>query len=126
MELDKLSTAPIHEEGADCQIKVDGKPSDVYITIKGQDSQSYRKAKKRQMRQFIEARKKDIEIEELDTDKMDCELMADCTVGWRGITAKGKEFAFSRENAIKLYTDAPDIVAQLLHFIEERGNFTNG
>lgn len=126
MELTKLSTAPIHEEGAECRIKVNGKASDVYITIQGQDSKAYRKAKKKQMRQFIEARKDEIDINDLDTDRMDVELLAECTIDWRGITVDGDEFEFSHENALQLYTDAPDVVIQLLQFIEDRGNFTKG
>jgi len=126
MELTKLSTAPIHEEGAECRIKVNGKPSDVYITIRGQDSKSYRQAKKVQMREFIKARDNKIDLADMDTDEMDCKLLADCTVGWRGITVEGKEFQFSQDNALRLYKDAPDVVFQLLQFIEDRGNFTKG
>jgi len=126
MELEKLSTAPSHEAGAECRIKANGKNTDVFITIQGQDSKAYRKAKKRQMREFIEARKNEIDIEQLDTDRMDVELLADCTLGWRGITVKGESYEFSRENAVQLYSDAPEVAFQLLQFIEERGNFTNG
>lgn len=126
MELNQLSTAPAHEAGAEYRIKINGKPTDVYITIQGEDSKAYRKAKKRQMREFIEAKRKDIEIEDVDTDKMDCELLADCTVSWKGITMNGKEYECTPENALKLYSDAPDIVDQLLRFIEDRGNFTKG
>jgi hypothetical protein len=126
MELESLSTAPAHEAGAECRIKVNGKDTDVYISVKGEDSQAYRKAKKRQMRTFVEARGKDIDIDTLDTDAMDVELLVDCTVGWRGITKEGKEFKFTEANAKKLYSNAPDIVLQLLRFIEKRGNFTGG
>jgi hypothetical protein len=126
MELEKLSTAPSHEAGAECRIKANGEETDVFITIQGQDSKAYRKAKKRQMREFIEARKNEIDIDDLDTDRMDVELLADCTLGWRGITVNGEEYEFSRDNAVKLYTDAPEVARQLLQFIEDRAVFTNG
>lgn len=126
MELNQLSTAPAHEVGAEMRVKINGKPTDVYITIQGEDSKAYRKAKKRQMRQFLDAKRQNVEMEDVDTDTMDCELLADCTVSWRGITVDGKEFECSRDNALKLYSDAPDIVDQLLRFIEDRGNFTKG
>ena len=126
MELKKLSTAPSHEAGAECRIKANGKNTDVYISIRGQDSKTYRAAKKKQMREFVEARKNNIDVVDLDTDRMDVELLADCTIGWRGITVGGEEYEFNRENAVQLYTDAPDVVYQLLQFIEDRGNFTNG
>jgi len=127
MDINNLQTVSDHEEGAECNIlsPVDGMPTDVYIKIKGADSKAWRKAKKEQMTKIIEARQAD-KMGQLDYEGMDADALAGVTLSWRGITKDGKPFAFSRDNALKLYQESPAVASQLLGFIEQRENFTDG
>ena len=127
MELANLKTAETHDEGADITIlsPIDGKPTDVIIRIKGMDSKTWREAKKNQTQKIIDARA-DNKMDALDYDLMDAEALADATISWSNITKDGKEYQFNRQNAVNLYANAPDVKDQLLSFLSDRANFTNG
>ena len=127
MELANLKTAETHDEGADITIlsPVDGMPTDVVIKIKGVDSKDWREAKKNQTQKIIDARA-DNKMDALDYDLMDAEALADATISWSNITKDGKEYQFNRQNAVNLYANAPDVKDQLLSFLSDRANFTNG
>jgi len=127
MELANLKTAETHDEGADITIlsPIDGKPTDVIIRIKGMDSKTWREAKKNQTQKIIDARA-DNKMDALDYDLMDAEALADATISWSNITKDGKEYQFNRQNAVNLYANSPDVKDQLLSFLSDRANFTNG
>jgi hypothetical protein len=127
MEFDNLATSVAHEAGAEVNIlsPVDGKPTDVFITIMGADSKEWRKQKKKQTTTIIAAKAQD-KLDELDYDAMDVEALVAITIGWKGIVQKGKEYKFNKSNAKKLYENAPSVVSQLLDFVSDNANFTNG
>jgi len=127
MEFDSLATATIHEAGAEVNIlsPVDGSPTDFFITIQGTDSKEWRRQKKMQATRIIEAKASD-SLDSLDYDLMDAESLAAITLGWRGIANKGKEYKFTKANAIELYKNAPNVVEQLLKFISKNENFMKG
>jgi hypothetical protein len=125
MELSLLETVDNHETGAECQIlsPVDGKLTDVFIKLKGIDSKEWRSQKKKQTSKLLAARASG-KLDELDFDSLDIEALVECTIGWRGISEKGKEYKYSKGNARKLYESSPFIVQQLLDFVGKRQNFT--
>lgn len=127
MEFDNLATSVAHEAGAEVNIlsPVDGKPTDVFITIMGADSREWRRQKKKHTAKIISARAQGT-LDELDYDAMDVEALVAVTVGWRGIIDGGKEFKYTKANAKKLYENAPAVVSQLLEFVSDNANFTNG
>lgn len=128
MELGKLQTATIHEEGAEVNIlsPVDGTPTDVFVTIMGSDSKQWRTAKKKQAAQINEHLRKGGKYDELDYDSMDAEALASVTLSWKGITKDGKEYKCNYGNALALYTDSPAVASQLIAFISDRENFIGG
>lgn len=127
MDFNSLATVKQHEIGAEVNIlsPVDGKPTDVFITIMGADSKEWRSAKKAQTTKILQA-KADDKMEELDYDAMDAEALARVTMGWKGIDKDGKPYEFSYENAVDLYINSPSVVNQLIQFLGDRANFTNG
>src|SRR5210317_268292 len=100
MELSLLETVDNHEEGAECQIlsPSDGKLTDVFIKLKGIDSKEWRSQRKKQTSQLLSARASG-KLDDLDFDSLDIEALVECTIGWRGIVDKGKEYKYSKGNA---------------------------
>lgn len=127
MEFDKLATTASHEAGAEVNIlsPVDGSPTDVFITIQGADSKAWRRAKKRQTSKIIAA-KAEGKLDELDFDAMDVDALVAVTLSWRGITKGRKKYECTPENVKALYEQAPPIVEQLLRFLGDTANFTEG
>lgn len=127
MEFDKLATTASHEAGAEVNIlsPVDGSKTDVFIKIQGADSKAWRKEKKRQTSKIIAA-KAEGKLEELDFDAMDVDALVAITMDWKGITKGGKKFDCTPENARALYEQSPSIVEQLLRFLGDTANFTQG
>jgi len=127
MEFDKLATTASHEAGAEVNIlsPVDGSKTDVFIKIQGADSKAWRKEKKRQTSKIIAA-KAEGKLEELDFDAMDVDALVAITMDWKGITKGGKKFDCTPENARALYEQSPPIVEQLLRFLGDTANFTQG
>jgi len=127
MDINSLSTAIDHEEGAEVNIlcPVTNKPTDVFIKVKGPDSKDWRKQKKKQTHQIIQARAND-KFDDLDFEQMDIAALMEITIDWRGIKKDGKEFKCTKENMKYLYENSPRIVEQLLTFVFNVENFTNG
>ena len=127
MEFDKLATTASHEAGAEVNIlsPVDGSKTDVFIKIQGADSKAWRREKKRQTSKIIAA-KAEGKLEELDYDQMDVDSLVAITLDWKGITKGGKKYECTPENARALYEQSPSIVEQLLRFLGDTANFTQG
>lgn len=127
MDFKQLATADAHSEGAECNIldPVTRQPTDVFITIMGADSKQWRAQKKKQTNAVLAARSGG-KMESIDFDQMDVDALAEVTISWRGISMDGEEYAFSKANAKKLYQSAPAVVSQLLEFLSDGANFTNG
>jgi len=127
MEFNSLATAISHEAGAEVNIlsPVDGSPTDVFIAIQGADSKAWRREKKRQTSKIIAA-KAEGKLDDLDFDAMDVASLVAVTLGWKGITKGGKKYECTPENAQALYEQSPSIVEQLLRFLGDTANFTQG
>lgn len=134
MEFNKLATVDRHEAGAECNIldPGTGKPTDVFIKVQGADSKAWRAAKKKQTTAIIAARAankddlKSIDDLDIDFDMMDINALVSVTIDWRGINKDGKAFKCTPENAEALYKQAPSVVRQLLSFLSDGENFTDG
>jgi len=127
MDFNKLATAEAHGQGAECNIldPTTREPTDVFIKIMGADSKEWRNAKKKQTSAILRAKSQGKE-DGLDFDKMDVEALVSVTLGWSGIVSEGAEYEFNKANARKLYENAPSVVSQLLDFLSNGANFTNG
>jgi hypothetical protein len=134
MDFNKLATVDRHEAGSECNIldPVSGKPTDVFIKVQGADSKAWRAAKKRQTTAIIAARAaskddvKALEDLDIDFDTMDIDALVHITMEWRGIEKDGKPYKCTPQNAESLYKQSPAVVRQLLAFLSDGENFTDG
>lgn len=125
MDICELSTADKHEKGAEVQIKApDGKETDFYITVMGVDSKEYQRQLKRLRNSYLLMKPDDYsEDEEI---KADIERLVSITLGWRGLTNKGKEVEFTKQACTDLYEKAPRVRQQVENFIGDSANFIRG
>lgn len=118
MDIGQLRTS----ETADCEIRdAKGELSGAVITLHGMNSNVYRNVMLRAARRRMSA----ADGGKLDNAKIEDEAqdLADMTVGWSGFEDGGKEFPFTRENAVKLYTMSLDVRSQLNNFQHKPSNF---
>jgi len=122
MDIEKLYTVDLHEAGAEVQINgPDGKPTDIFIKMVGIDSKTWRNIIKRKERALLKMSYD--EIAEVEDGYL---ILAEATLGWRGIESNGKPVEFSKKKAEQLYKNAPYIRDQVDVFIANRSNFMKG
>jgi hypothetical protein len=117
MDINTLYTVDAHEEGAEIRIvsPLDGKETDFYIIIQGVDSKAYRKAVRAYHRTLI-----------AEEEGGEIELLVAITKGWRGLSDGKNDMPFTAEAAKKVYTNAPNVTAQIDTFVADRKNFIKG
>jgi len=117
MELDKLCTTKLHEEGSELCVKDPlGNDTDFYITLAGIDSKRFKAA-------MVKMRKAILANPEADLDVLKAEAIAECILSWRGLTDNDKEVEFTLLRGENLFLSAPYIYEQANDFIGERINF---
>lgn len=106
-------------------------PIGAQILVLGPDSAAVVKFSDDESRKAIKAmaeiqmRKKTPTLdEEPPSDSTAIRKAAALTKGWRNLDVGGKEFKYSPENAVWLYTNSPHIRDQVLRFYQDRANFT--
>jgi len=120
MEIDQLLTVEDHEKGAKMNVNdQNGKKTDIILILAGMDSKVYRKAKTMLARELL----KDPDG---DTEEARARALSKCTLGWEGLTDKGKVVKFSEKKAMNLYIGAPYVMDQVDGFVIDRANFTKG
>lgn len=123
MDVADLYTADAHNDGAEMMVKdMHGKDTEIYIRVAGVDSEAWRGGLRKAQRRVLESTVNGDGEEKIDAAL----LLANATLGWRGITANGEELPFSRDEALKLYRNAPYIADQVDRFLSSRANFTKG
>lgn len=117
------------EDGAVLELKhpATGAPIGVHIRVKGADSEAslemQRRTSNRRLRQGINAK---ITSEELIDDS--CAQLSALTISWRSedgpvIVWKGVKLECNRDNAKRIYSEAPWIRKQVDSFASDLGNF---
>ena len=110
------------EAGADLEVldPVTGEAVGVTITLAGADSTIHRKATatiaKRRM-----SNAKGFRNRALDPEKF--EVLAACTLGWKGVVVDGAPLPCGRDNAVMLYTRFPWLREQVDQFISDRSAY---
>ena len=133
MDLSKFNVEKMAEQGAWLELE-DPSTGDVLqgddgeaiaIKVLGTDSKAYRNKNREYQRARIAqmARSKSRKIDYTMSDEDACDLLAECTVEWRGIVDEGKEVEFSKEAAHDLYMKYIWIREQVDAFIGDRANF---
>jgi hypothetical protein len=97
----------------------------VEFEVYSKDSDVFRAAKLKIDRQRAKKwqghRKMTLDPAEIEQENL--ELVAACIVGWKGLSFGGKKFEYSKENAVKLMQDFPEIYEQVDLFVGDRSNF---
>lgn len=122
MDINELKTKPLHDSGAEMQVKdAEGKETDFYIRLVGVDSGKWREIKRKLERKALDA-----SFNGDDPNIDAAEYIAEATLDWRGLESDGKPVPFSHQAALDLYRNAPYICDQADRFIAKRANFTSG
>lgn len=131
-DLSKFDTATLANNGApvplvsplgDVVIGADGKP--VTFFIYGQDSKKFRDAINEIRRRNLSNKKAKVKTPD-EEDSEAIERLADLTAGWsNNFDLDGQQFGYSRENAIKLYSDSRFqwLYEQINRAVMNRANF---
>lgn len=115
------------EEGAELEVldPVTGEPVGVYITLAGADSAVHRKAatnvSKRRLNGQKGFRNRGWDPEKMQEESI--EILATCTLSWKGVLVDGAPLPCSRDNAIKMYTRFPWLREQVEAFISDRSEY---
>ena len=115
------------EEGAELEVldPVTGDGVGVFVTLAGADSTAHRKATatiaKRRMTATKGSRNKGFDLEKFEAEGI--EVLAACTLGWKGVVVDGTPLPCSRDKAIKLYTRFPWVREQVEGFISDRSAY---
>ena len=115
------------EEGAELKVvdPLTGDGVGVFITLAGADSAVHRKASatitKRRVNKAKGFRSQMFDPEVADAESI--EVLAVCTLSWKGVIVDGAPLPCSRDNAIKLYTRFPWLREQVETFISDRSAY---
>lgn len=115
------------EEGAELEVldPANGEPVGAFIILAGADSSAHRKATaaiaKRRMNGVKGFRAKSFDPEKFEAESI--EVLAACTLGWKGVFLDGSPLACSRDNAIMMYTRFPWLREQVDQFISDRAAY---
>lgn len=115
------------EEGAELEVldPVTGEAVGVYIMLAGADSAVHRKAvtnvSKRRLNGQKGFRAKGFDPEKMEAENI--EVLAACTLSWKGVLVDGAPLTCSRDNAIKMYTRFPWLREQVEAFISDRSEY---
>lgn len=127
-----LDTSSLADEGMWCRLRhpVDGAPlsargQPVRVRLLGIDGERFRALQRR-----VAARRADLLLRSRGRpdaeaeEELDLDLLAHATLGWENVLLPGGEaFAFSVDNARRLYAERPWIAEQVNRFIADRANF---
>lgn len=133
MDLSNFNVEKMAEQGAWMELENpetgdvlksdEGEP--VAIKVLGTDSKAWRNKNRlyqqRRIAKMTRSRSKQIDYTMSDEDA--CELLSECTVGWKGIVDDGEEVEFSKEAAFDLYMKYIWIREQVDSFVGDRANF---
>lgn len=112
------------EQGAELEVidPITGKSTDVFIVLAGADSTRYRNTSL----MFTRRRIRNGARSEFDPEKLEkenIEVLAACTLSWKGVVLEGKDLPCTRENAVMLYTRFPWVKEQVERFVIDRTSY---
>ena len=131
MEIKSLYTVKDHNDGAEMRV-IDpntGKETEFFIKLAGVDSDMFRNAESKGKRNALKIASDSDLSDDQKAEKQRqnfATVIAESTIGWRGLKDNGKELKFSTKKAKELYINAPQILEQADRFIAKRANFIKG
>lgn len=127
--LSSFDTVTRSNAGVEMQLKDlrSGKPSGAFITVLGTDGDTFRAIREERSRMLADraAAGESVQISDAERTDMLCDMLARCTLGWRGIDSEdGNPMPpYSYSVAYSLYKMYPAIREQVNVFVAERANF---
>lgn len=126
IDLSELDVSRASEVGSDLTVlhPTTGEPLEIVIVVSGPDSKRSRDATRDMTDRLTkEAIEKKLNPDDATFERMAAMHAAAITQSWSGVEWDGKEFPFSAENALKLYSERRWIREQVERFAGQRGNF---
>lgn len=131
LDLAKTNLAEAADAGYEFEIKLpgSGEGTGAFITVRGEMSKTVKAYARQKFREFQlkeqQAKRRGKQADEMtleEAEEMAVESAVVRVIGWRGITENGKEVAFSKENAERIFTEHSWIREQVM---EESGQLLN-
>jgi hypothetical protein len=135
IDLASLDTVKASNEGCELELRhpATKKALGQFITILGPDNDRLKELRREradaQIAKRLTSVKSGKDVEPLTAEQVEeqeIELLAACTIGFRGINWGGSEFKFTIPNAMKLYRTFPWIKDQVNSGIADISNFIKG
>lgn len=122
LDLATLDTTALCDQGAELELThpVTGMPLGIWLTLAGMDSIRWRNAVASLAERRLARRDK---MSSEDYRSNGIELLARCTLSWRGVVLEGQELSCSEANARRLYERFPWIYEQADRFASDRGSY---
>lgn len=126
-DLKDLDTAKFAQDGAELQlVHPDGvTPMDMFITLRGMDSQIFESTQLEQRRRLQARRIRNAKyvVPAEEEAEFGYELLAACTVSWRGFEENGQPLVCSEATALAQYRKYQWLRDQVAAFVQDRANF---
>jgi len=128
-----LETASIANKGVEIELMhpATSQPTGGFLTLLGTDSDVYRSVLRKQVNarmareQAAKARGAKVPADTMeDLERMGLEQIHAVTVGWRGISVGGVDFAYEPGRVAEFYERWPWAIEQAREAINDRANFT--
>lgn len=131
LDLAKTNLSEAADAGYEFEIKLpgSGEGTGAFITVRGEMSKTVKAYARQKFREFQlkeqQAKRRgkaneDLTLEEAEDLAIETAIVR--VIGWRGITENGKEVAFSKENADRIFREHSWIREQVM---EESGQLLN-
>ena len=123
LDLAKTNLADAADAGYEFEIKLpgSGEGTGAFITVRGEMSKTVKAYARQKFREFQlreqQAKRRGKTVDDLtleEAEEMAVESAVVRVIGWRGITENGKEVAFSKENAERIFTEHSWIREQVM------------
>jgi len=117
--MDIASLKPLEEVEVNITHPVTKKETDIVFIVNGTDSKAYRQA----VRDVTVRRMTALDENSSEFDNDEIEILARCTIGFKGLQIDGKEPENTLESIMDIYSDYPWLKDQVDKFIAKKSNF---
>jgi hypothetical protein len=127
MDLARFDTKTRAGEGVEIELTDlrTGKGSGVFVRMMGMDADEFDEVFVQRQRQMAAMTENNAgrDLTRAQMVQVTVDLLAACTLGWRGLDTGGVPYEFNAANARRLYTDYPAIREQVNTAVADRTNF---
>ena len=127
VKLSSFNTIDGANEGREMYLKdiTTGLDTEAYLIVLGLDSKVGKQCVHEIRRYQAQQERKRNQASDIEDETRIRLLASRLVIGWGGLTDDaGAPLPFNTDILLKLFEDAPDVLAQVLDFFSDRGNFT--